>query len=116
MRPIDADKLYKEVETLKVEAEKAIKNADSMVVRMIATTQLAERDNFAGVVCWMKTLDVAEVVRCKDCKFWTPMDNGISWQNKGRTDGECEVLWKTHCAERHLTQQDHFCSYGERKE
>ena len=53
MRPIDADKLYKEVETLKVEAEKAIKNADSMVVRMIATTQLAERDNFAGVVCWM---------------------------------------------------------------
>ena len=58
----------------------------------------------------------AEVVRCKDCKFWTPMDNGISWNNKGRTDGECEMLWKQHCAERHLTQQDNFCSYGERKD
>ena len=60
--------------------------------------------------------DLVEVVRCKDCKFWTPMDNGISWNNKGRTDGECEMLWKQHCAERHLTQQDHFCGYGEIKE
>lgn len=60
--------------------------------------------------------DVAEVVRCKDCKFWTPMDNGISWHHQGRTDGECEKLWQLHCAERHLTNQDHFCSYGERKE
>jgi hypothetical protein len=62
------------------------------------------------------TADVAEVVRCKDCKFWTPMDNGISWHHQGRTDGECEKLWQLHCAERHLTNQDHFCSYGERKE
>ena len=60
--------------------------------------------------------DIVEVVRCKDCKFWTPMDNGISWQNEGRTDGECEMLWKQHCAERHLTQQDHFCGYGKTKE
>ena len=57
-----------------------------------------------------------EVVRCKDCKFWTPMDNGISWNNKGRTDGECEMLCKQHYAERHLTQQDHFCGYGKTKE
>lgn len=61
------------------------------------------------------TADVAEVVRCKDCKFWTPMDNGISWHHQGRTDGECEKLWQLHCAERHLTNQDHFCSYGERR-
>ena len=62
------------------------------------------------------TADVAEVVRCKDCKFWTTMDNGISWHHQGRTDGECEKLWQLHCAERHLTNKDHFCSYGERKE
>lgn len=68
MRPIDADNLYKEIETVKVKAEEAIKNANSTLTRMIAVTQLAERDNFAGLVCWMKTLDVAEVVRCKDCK------------------------------------------------
>jgi hypothetical protein len=60
--------------------------------------------------------DLVEVVRCKDCKYWTPMDNGISWHHQGRTDGECEMLWKIHDAERHLTKQEHFCSYGERKE
>ena len=64
----------------------------------------------------LPTADVAEVVRCKDCKFWTPMDDGISWQNKGRTDGECQFLWQLHHAERHLTEKDHFCGYGERKE
>lgn len=63
-----------------------------------------------------KHKDDVRVVRCKDCKFWTPMDNGISWHHQGRTDGECEKLWQLHCAERHLTNQDHFCSYGERKE
>ena len=62
------------------------------------------------------TADIVEVVRCKDCKFWTPMDDGISWQNKGRTDGECQFLWQRYHAERHLTEKDHFCSYGERKE
>jgi hypothetical protein len=70
----------------------------------------------ADEISKLPTADVAEVVRCKDCKFWTPMDNGISWHHKGRTDGECEKLWQLHCAERHLTQQDHFCGYGERKE
>ena len=57
-RYIDADKLCKEVETLKVQAEENIKNANSMSVRMIATTRLAERDNFSGLVCWIPTADV----------------------------------------------------------
>lgn len=56
-----------------------------------------------------------EVVRCKDCEYWNPMDNGISWHNKGRTDGECDMLHRVHYAERHLTEQDHFCSYGKMK-
>jgi hypothetical protein len=60
--------------------------------------------------------DLVEVVRCKDCKFWTPMDDGISWKNKGRTDGECEMLLKRHYSARIWTKQYHFCSYGERKE
>lgn len=83
-----------------------------------------EEEIGAGVACCyirkavenIPTDDVAEVVRCKDCKFWTPMDNGISWQNEGRTDGECQFLWQRHHAERHLTEKDHFCGYGERKE
>ena len=33
---------------------------------------------------FINAADVVEVVRCCDCKHWTPMDNGISWHNKGR--------------------------------
>lgn len=59
--------------------------------------------------------DVVEVVRCKDCKFWSAMDNGFSFHNRGRADGECEMLLERHYSERHLTGGEHFCSYGERK-
>ena len=60
--------------------------------------------------------DVVEVVRCKDCRWWKPMDNGFSWNNEGRTDGACQVLYSNHHAEMALTEREHFCSYGERKE
>lgn len=79
----------------------------------------AGKTAFLSVGKWLKLLppaDVVEVVRCKDCKYWSPMDNGISWHHKGRTDGECSRLWEIHNAERHLTKDEHFCSYGERKE
>lgn len=69
-----------------------------------------------GVIVQTPSEDVVEVVRCKNCKHWKPMDDGISWNNKGRTDGQCEILWQTHNAERHLTNDEHFCGYGERKE
>lgn len=61
-------------------------------------------------------VDVVEVVRCKDCKHWEAMDNGIGWHNEGRTDGTCKMLHEMHYAERCLTTENHFCSYGERKE
>ena len=60
--------------------------------------------------------DVVEVVRCKGCKHWKALDDGFSWHNRGRTDGECEMLWKYHNAERHLTEKEHFCGYAERRE
>ena len=59
--------------------------------------------------------DVVEVVRCRDCKYWRAMDDGFSFHNRGRTDGECEMLFERHYSERHLTGGEHFCSYGERK-
>lgn len=65
----------------------------------------------AATVC-----DMVEVVRCKDCKHWTPMDDGISWNNRGRADGRCKMLENMHYSERGLTNEYHFCSYGERKE
>ncbi len=59
--------------------------------------------------------EVAEIVRCKDCKYWEATDDGISWNNKGRTDGACEMLFSVHYAQRHLTERDHYCGYGKRK-
>ena len=50
--------------------------------------------------------DMVEVVRCKECRFWT----------EGRHDtGRCKCLIDFHDAERYVTDAAHFCSYGERK-
>lgn len=51
------------------------------------------------------TADVVEVVRCKDCKH-------------EYTDPFCQMwcrLYRKHEGER-LVEENHFCSYGERKE
>ena len=59
-------------------------------------------------------VDAVEVVRCKDCKYWVPMDIG-GWMTKGRIDGECRLLLDIHSSKMYMTKKDHFCSYG-RKE
>lgn len=56
-----------------------------------------------------------EVVKCEECRYWSPTDNGFSFHNIGRTDGACDMLCRLHYAERHLTRHDHFCSYGKKK-
>lgn len=49
------------------------------------------------------TVDVVEVVRCKDCKF------------RGRED--CAMYYRCNCGEQHTWETDNdFCSYGERRE
>lgn len=58
--------------------------------------------------------DVKTVVRCKDCKHWTPFYSIPCVLERG--DGCCECLVDIHDAARHMTKADHFCSYGERKE
>ena len=32
-----------------------------------------------------------------------------------RTDGVCEKPFNVHYAQRHLTERDRYCGYGERK-
>ena len=47
--------------------------------------------------------DVAEVVRCKDCRW-----RGIE---------ECAMFYRCECGEQHTWETDNdFCSYGERGE
>lgn len=49
------------------------------------------------------TADVAEVVRCKDCRW-----RGIE---------ECAMFYRCECGEQHTWETDNdFCSYGERRE
>ena len=50
-------------------------------------------------------VDAVEVVRCKDCKHWRNSGNNIFGSDYG-TCVECLMD----------TQQEHFCSYGERRE
>lgn len=58
--------------------------------------------------------DYVEVVFCKDCKFWERLYYRPFVEP--RDDGRCKALWQFHDAERNITFEDHFCSYGERKE
>lgn len=55
-------------------------------------------------------VDFVEIVRCKDCKHWNPYPN---LYGEHRTDGDCSCLSETHDAARPMTQQSHYCSYGE---
>lgn len=50
------------------------------------------------------------VIRCKKCVHWQKFNDDL------RRDGMCEALLNFHGAERNMTNEDFFCSYGERKE
>ena len=49
------------------------------------------------------------VIRCKNCVHWH------KFNDDQRRDGMCEALLNFHGAERNMTNDDFFCSYGERK-
>lgn len=73
----------------------------------------------AEILCewFIPTADVAEVVRCKDCKYW---GSGILTSTEDKdckrckhpnlySEGFCDDFWLE-------TLPDSFCSYGEREE
>ena len=53
------------------------------------------------------TADVAEVVRCKNCK-WFADNNGGEWYG-------CQMFQVVRIAPEDAPKPDDFCSYGERK-
>lgn len=63
----------------------------------------------ADVFCmeFRNTADVSEVVRCKDCVWWEA-------RTFGSTIGRCENPRNGLVSE--YSEDDDFCSYGERKE
>lgn len=59
-------------------------------------------DEVESIIDRVPSVDVAPVVRCKDCKFYTSMRTDIK-------TGICDLNV-------HHMGDDGFCSYGERKE
>lgn len=65
-----------------------------------------------GVPIWQidnaPTIDAVEVVRCKDCRYYH-----IYWDSNGHTEkgyGACDWI------NDNSVREDHFCSWGERRE
>ena len=61
-------------------------------------------------------VDVVEVVRCKDCKYWIPYDWMFSeiWQSKNIADYPEDEIGCT-CCDVAMKAND-FCSRGEKRE
>ena len=57
------------------------------------------------------TADVAEVVRCKDCKYYRNHPNGLCYLHTEPKENERGYSGEAICVE-----PDDFCSYGERRE
>lgn len=55
--------------------------------------------------------DVAEVVRCKDCRYYRNHPNGLCYLHTESKENERGYSGEAVCVE-----PDDFCSYGERRE
>lgn len=88
MRLIDADKLIEDL----------VKNRNfypALVASAIKNTP---------------TVDAVEVVRCKDCRRWTPDGSyGLDLDGTKRLYGECYIT-------KYIYREDNFCCFGARKE
>ena len=82
---------------------------DEYISREAALTALQDSDLFNTTERQLRAIrelpaaDVAEVVRCKDCRW-----RGIE---------KCAMFYRCECGEQHTWETDNdFCSYGERRE
>jgi hypothetical protein len=97
MRLIDADKLEKVV------SEKFKERYGNTVYQFI-------HDFFRFVIRQIRkapTIDAVPVVRCKDCKHYSPQKKSAHWN--------CTTLYCNRVVTMKVSPDD-FCSYGERKE
>lgn len=57
-------------------------------------------------------VDIVEIVRCKDCKWWTILPPDKQFIN-GRVYGTC-YKWSAMAQDDICTQKHYYCNYGER--
>jgi hypothetical protein len=87
-----------------IKLEDAIKKVDSLRCECDAHFYGEALTDVKSELLAMYTADVVEVVRCKDCLYYTP----IPW-NKEEMVCRCYTDWL-------FTEPTDFCSNGERKE
>ena len=80
-----------------------IKDSITMYGNTYNTDQLNMWGLFEHIIKNTPTADVEPVVRCKDCKYW----GSISYNHR------CSLLSGLDYAIH--TQEDEYCSYGEKK-
>ena len=79
---------------------------DDLISRGALLADLREK-GFLPAIERAPTMDMVEVVRCKDCKHYKPQKKSAHWESR------------TNYCNRIVTikvQPYDFCSYGERKE
>ena len=105
----------------KVTNGKRLIDADKLLTNAVTISNSEGQATWSAVstidILAAPIVDVVEIVRCRDCKYWGDEDGKFP-----RSDGELFARCKAHnylIDGRHTgwcpTEND-FCSYGERKE
>ena len=98
-RYIDADALIKDIESRRLVFTNTITVAEAMLSQGNAIRKAIEE---------APTADVVEVVRCKDCRRWTPDGGyGLDLDGTKRLYGECSLV-------KIAVKENHFCYFGSR--
>ena len=100
------------IEGCVMETKKRLIDANALKRHMIKAMEFANvktinKDDIAYAIDNANAVDAVEVVRCKDCKHWKPIDEHIPHM-------ECDVFCGAY-EHGYPTNADDFCSYGERK-
>lgn len=104
MRLIDAD------EALRMIGYSKNKNPYEYVDLMGERGWRLAHDSAKKYIHHCNTVDAAEVVRCRDCKYWKPSGN-----KAGNSVSDMEYIGGCKFAN-YCRRESDFCSYGERKE
>ena len=105
MRLIDADHLTQIVCSATILSD----GFKDVFRKLVAGEQTIDRPTRSQFKRMAVQLGYEPVIRCQNCVHWQKSNDDQ------RRDGMCEELLHFHGAERYMTNEDFFCSYGERK-
>lgn len=105
MRLIDADHLTQIVCSATILSD-GFKNVFRKLVAGEPTIDRPTRSQFKRMAV---QFGYEPVIRCQNCVHWQKFNDDM------RRVGMCEALLNFHGAERNMTNENFFCSYGERR-